>query len=137
MKSIVFFICCFSSLTGIAQDDPYYGKIKLKKQNPVAFFVDIDYTPEYILGHLEEAIYSNLNRPKPWNESDYETKGVIIMRVIIDEKGNVIYVDSELKKSTLITEAMRVIENLGRFQPHILKEKPVSARFEIPINFNW
>jgi len=137
MKSLLFLLCCLFSLTGLAQDDPYYGKIKLRKPKSVAFFVDIDHTPEYILGHLEEAIYSNLNRPEPWNDSDYETKGVIVMHVIIDAQGNVIHVDSESEKSALTAEAKRVIENLGRFQPHFLKEKPVSARFDIPINFNW
>lgn len=137
MKPLIFFLCLAFSFTGIAQDDPYYGKIKLRKPKSVAFFVDIDKTPEYIPGRLEEAIYSNLNRPEPWNANAYHTKGVIVMRIIIDARGNVIHVDSESKKSELIIEAKRVIEKLGRFQPHLLEEKPVSARFNIPVNFNW
>ena len=124
-------------MCSFAQDDPYYGKIKLRKPNSFAFFVDIEKTPEYIPGQLEKAIYDNLVRPEPWNVADYPNKGLVVMRVIIDEKGNVIDVDSKTQKSALTAEAKRVLSQLGRFTPHVHGDRTVQARFEVPVNFNW
>jgi hypothetical protein len=137
MKPLVLLLCTLFALSGNAQDDPYYGKIKLRKPGSVAFFVDVDETPLYIPGRLEEAIYSGLARPEPWNSNDYDTKGLVVMRVIADAKGNVIHVEAKTTKSALTQEARRMIEKLGRFQPHQLDGKPVSVRFDIPVNFNW
>lgn len=137
MKHMLLLFGCLIFLAGNAQDDPYYGKIKIRKPHPVSFFVDIDSTPVYVPGGLEESIYSQLVRPEPWNPADYPNKGLVVIRTIIDERGNVIHVESKTAKSALSNEAGRVIEKLGRFQPHVLEGKAVPARFDIPVNFNW
>lgn len=137
MKPLVILLCTLFAFSGNAQDDPYYGKIKLKKPHAVAFFVDVEETPEYNPGRLEEAIYDGLVRPEPWNSNDYDTKGLVVMRTIVDERGNVIHVETKTKKSVLTQEAKRMIEKLGKFQPHLLEGKAVPARFDIPVNFNW
>ena len=128
--SIILIGLCTSTFS---QDDLRYGKIKVRKPKPVDFYVEIDHTPDYATGNLEDDIYDHLNFP---HEADLD-QAIVVMSLIIDQYGRVVWVEAEDDPESLFAlEAKRVLSTfVGNFSPHTLDGRAVPASFDIPIKF--
>ena len=135
MRIAVLLVCFLSStIFTFGQDDPRFGTIIVRKPNPIEFFIEVDSTPNYLLGDLQNDIYNNLVTPS----RVISKPEILMMEVIIDKSGSIVWVDApENANGILVREAKRVLSNfIGSFQPHTEQGLLVPAKFVIPIRFN-
>ena len=79
-------------------------------------------------------VYSNLRYPAKARENDVE--GMALFRYNVDEKGNVVDVETLWGISGDIKEeCLRLINNMPKWRPGYKDEKPVKARYTLPIRF--
>lgn len=121
---VIFNTICISVA---AQGEPKYGVIKVRKPEPVEFFVEIDYVPEYTKGDLYDDLYKNLDHLEDQNTT-------IWMNVIMDERGQVIWAEQRDKQSNAVIRAIvHALKELKIFTPHEEQGLNVPAQFLIPV----
>lgn len=100
-------------------------------------FVLTDIMPEYQGGDREMRIFfeNKMNYPKEARKNEWQGKAYV--KLIIDEKGNV--VNPKIIKSSghtiLDDEALRVVKLMPRWKPGKQDHKVVPVEINLPINF--
>ncbi len=136
MKIIILTISFFlSPLLILSQStDSKKGTIKVRKPKPAEFYVEIDYTPEYKNGNLQDAIYGNMEYPK--EAKNRGIGGIVIVEVITTSQGQITWAKvKDGVEASLDAEALRLVKNLQNFKPVVIEGRAVPVQFTIPIKF--
>ena len=92
--------------------------------------------PQYPGGEIELLKFLAENTKYPEAAKTKKVQGKVIVRFVVNKDGNVERVSVlEGVNPDLDNEAMRVIGKLSGFTPGIVRGKPVSVYYMIPINF--
>lgn len=121
-------------LSAVGQTDPKEGVIKVRKINPINFYLEIEQIPDYD-GNLIQEIEKMIHFPDDARKLNKE--GVVLVSCIIDERGKVIWTD--IKKGvfpSLDLEATKVVKKLNGFQPYEKNGKVYPVKFDIPVKFS-
>lgn len=133
---IMFSLLALVPKTFAQQNDPKFGKIKVRKYVEPQFYVEIDYVPEYAAGPnaLLDDIQAGIIYPEAAVEE--KLKGVVMVEVVIDKFGNVNHTEiSQSPHKELNRAALAAAKSLGKFAPHMEKGMVVPAKFVLPVEF--
>ncbi|MBR4563879.1 MAG: energy transducer TonB [Paludibacteraceae bacterium] len=100
-------------------------------------YLKVDQKPEFPGGQTALARYlkNNIRRPTTMHENNIH--GRVVCQFVVNKDGSLS--DIEVVRSnypTFNAEALRVIENMPRWEPGQLNGHPVRVRYTLPINFN-
>lgn len=128
MKSIIFSVLLFFSMLSISCRN--YQGIDSRR-----IYTDKELESKPVYPGGVNAMKDFVKRNLKWPE-DYGNSGYVILSAVIDKYGNI---NGAKVKKTLCTfcdqSALDVLKKMPKWTPGFIKNKPVSARIEIPIRF--
>lgn len=104
--------------------------------NSLFAFSQIDSAPEFPGGVDKLVEYLSLNTIYPEEAKQNNIEGRVLCEFVVAEDGSATNVKVlESVHPSLDAEAIRVIENMPKWNPGIKDGKPVRVRFKLPISF--
>ncbi len=131
---LIVILFCFCGLYAFSQD----GSNPEESQDTVYQMFEVAEPAVFPGGEdgLQEFLKENLQYPD--SALIHETQGVVVLQFVVDAKGhvNALKVLTPPRGDGLEEEAMRVIAlTSGMWKPAKQRGKPVSVKYQIPINF--
>lgn len=98
----------------------------------------VETMPEYPGGEtaLQTFVENNINYPQ--QALDQAAEGTVRVSFIVDEKGNVVkplVITGANSNTALDQEALRVVQQMPKWKPGMVKGKTVKTRLSLPITF--
>jgi len=85
---------------------------------------------------LQTFVENNINYPQ--QAVDQDAEGTVRVSFIVDEKGNVVkpsVITGANSNSALDEEALRIVQQMPKWKPGMVKGKTVKTRLSLPITF--
>jgi protein TonB len=114
------------------------GKTMKMEKDKDGVYSKVEVMPAYPGGEsaLQQFVENNVSYPQ--NAMDNNAEGTVRVSFVVDEKGTVtkpVVQDMNNAGNGLSEEAVRVIKQMPKWTPGMVKGKPVKTRLELPITF--
>ncbi|SDS12286.1 energy transducer TonB [Gramella sp. MAR_2010_147] len=136
MKKLLIIALMLTGLTSFAQDDVNVkgNKVSMKETAPIWTGCEESADKKacfnkMLMQHIKENIKYSKNANGEW------IRGKAIVKMEVNEKGNVVVNSVDSKYPELKTEAKRLMESIPAMTPGKLAGKPKAIKYTIPLTF--
>lgn len=136
MKKLLLIALMFTGLTSFAQENVSVkgNKVSMKESAPVWIGCEkADNQKDCFNSMLMKHIKVNIKYSK--NDKGEWIRGKAIVKMEVNEKGNVVVNSVESKSPELEKEAKRLMESIPTMTPGKLAGKPKTIKYTIPLTF--